>query len=155
MKIIIDLEQQQTIQMADSIESTMDAFRGLKEGLEQEGVSIEKKIDAVKHVAKHFYTLKLPDAKKYKKLTLDYYEVCVWGHIHNLDKEKAVKALHKYETLFRDEMDRIMFDHEDIRIIKREDRAQGIVKGNDETFRVMCESSQETLQQLKIMISLL
>jgi hypothetical protein len=141
--------------MASSTENAMSSFIDLKEMLGSPSCPLHEKIKGIKEVSKHFYTNKEEDARKYLTKTLDYYEVCVWGHIHNLDKDKSVKALKKYETVLAEELDKIMFENQRIFMIERNGDTRTHKIGNEEAFRQMCESTQLTINQLKIMISLL
>lgn len=114
-------------------------------------------IKNIKAMSKCFYNSNVSIAKDYGKNTLNYYETCVWGHIHNLNKVKAEKALKKFEEVLSTIINEAIFDGIPMEVVVLDTQTDTFTNKpkNENTFRVSCEKQQLRVNIFKIMISLM
>jgi hypothetical protein len=84
-----------------------------------------------------------------------YYEACIWGQIHNMNKQKAIRILRKYEARVAETIDGILFDGDAISITKKEGTSPSFDMNNEEGFRLACEDCKNTIQVFKLLIELI
>lgn len=110
--------------------------------------------DGIKQLCKPFYD--------FSRKSIDsgnagsaYYEACIWGQIHNMNKKKAIKILHKYEARVAETIEGILFDGDAISITKKEGTNPSYDMNNEEGFRLACEDCTNTIQVFKLLIELI
>jgi hypothetical protein len=110
--------------------------------------------DGIKQLCKPYY--------KHNRSAIDsgnagssYYEACIWGQIHNMNKQKAIRILHKYEKRLSETIDGILFEGDAISITRKEGKNPSFDMNNEEGFRLACEDSTNTIQIFKLLIELI
>ena len=70
----------------------------------------QKIIGMIKNISKSYYTKGKEYVEKHGTHSSLYVETCIWGHIYNLNKSKALRVLNKYKKDMSDIIDGMLFD---------------------------------------------
>ena len=143
--------------MANNYDKLYEDITTIKEVYDEGIITNDLKIKNIKAMSKCFYNSNVSVAKDYGKHTLNYYETCVWGHIYNLNKDRAEKALKKYEDVLSTIINEAIFDGKPMEVVVLDTKTDTFTKKpkNEDTFRTSCEKQQLRINIFKTMIDML
>jgi hypothetical protein len=143
--------------MANNYDKLYEDITTIKEVYNEGIITNDLKIKNIKAMSKCFYNSNVSVAKDFGKNTLNYYETCVWGHIHNLNKDRAEKALKKFEDVLSTIINEAIFDGKPMEVVVLDTKTDTFTNKpkNEDTFRTSCEKQQLRINIFKIMIDLL
>lgn len=113
-------------------------------------------IGQVKNLCKCYYKVGKDYLEKNGKRNSLYDETCIWGHIHNLNKPKALRALSKYKKDMSDIIDGMLFDgnKNGIHHIHVDKNTKDTIN-NEEGFRQSCENIKNMTHSFELLIELI
>jgi hypothetical protein len=113
-------------------------------------------IDEVKNISKTYYKSGKDYCVKNGTNNSIYVEICIWGHIHNLNKPKAIRVLNKYKREMSDEIDGMLFDGQQngIHHVDNIEKSRKVMS-NEEGVRLICEHIKNMTHVFELLIELI
>jgi hypothetical protein len=113
-------------------------------------------LEHVKNLCRSYYKAGKEHVEKNGKRNSLYDETCIWGHIHNLNKPKALRALNKYKKEMTNIIDGMLFDGKQNTITRMDIQKNTTHKlSNEEGFRQSCESIKNYTHAFELLIELI
>ncbi len=140
--------------MSDARQSNLTILKQLKEDVMNGGYNRVELNKLIKEISKMEYDSSVKYHRLYVGEKCHFHQACVWGHIHNLKKDKAQKALKNLEDYISELINDSLFNGKPMEITVS---IKGVKKSyvGEEAFRIFCEGLQTTIDTLKVVISIM
>ena len=110
----------------------------------------------IKGMSKTYYKTGKDYIKKHGTNNSIYMETCIWGHIHNLNKPKAIRVLINYKKKMSEQINGMLFDglQNGIHHVNNIQKTRKEMS-NEEGVRLVCENIQNMTKVFEMLIEII